>query len=407
MKTKWIVGLLTLMLLGLSVWALMPEPQRVEVDRVQQGLFQRHIQEDGKTRLKNRYVVSSPLSARLARITLSPGDVVKRGATVAMLWPLTPTLLDPRARATAQARVGAAQAQLGRAAANQERARASAQSAEQERQRLDALSKAGFVSQAQMQAADLQAQQRVQEERMARLEQQAAQEELRAAQAALSTLASTLEPAKAASAPASWAVTSPVDAVVLRVHQSSEDVVQPGMPLLELGQPGDLEVVVDVLTQEAAQIQPGQSAILSHWGGPEALQAKVRLVEPAAFTKVSALGVQEQRVNVVLDITTPAPQRPQLGDGFKLDVKILVQSEESALMVPVSALFTQADQSLLFRLEGDRVRRQAVQVISRNGLHAWVKPEAGDSLPVGAALVVYPPATLRDGLRVRARSSPS
>lgn len=404
MKTKWIWMLLTVLLLGLSVWALMPKPLQVELASVEQGRFERFVQEDGKTRLKNRYVVSSPVGARLDRITLQPGDVVKRGAVLATLWPQTPALLDERTLASAQARLRAAQAQLARAAANRERAKIAAAQAEQERLRLASLSQAGFVSESQIQAATLQAQQRMQEERMARLEQEAAQEALRVAQADVNTYTPGAERAASARL-AAWPVRSPVDGVVLKVHQASEDVVLPGAPLIELGQPQDLEVVVDVLTQEAAQIKAGQRANLGRWGGAGVLQARVRLVEPAAFTKVSALGVQEQRVNVVLDLETPYADRQQLGDGFKVEVRILVQAQDAVLMVPVSALFTQGDQSMLFRLDGERVVRQPVKVMDRNGRKAWVEPLPGGTLATGTQVVIYPPSTLGDGQAVQARNA--
>jgi len=168
---------------------------------------------------------------------------------------------------------------------------------------------------------------------------------------------------------------------------------------MELGDPSQLEVVVDVLTEDAAQIRPGTPVQLSNWGGPETLEGRVRLIEPAAFTKVSALGVEEQRVNAVIDITSAPDKRATLGDGFKVDVRVLVQVVENAVKVPVSALFPVGARSALFVVEGGRARQREIEVAARNGVEAWVKT----GLAPGTPVIVYPPTALKDGARVTTR----
>jgi HlyD family secretion protein len=186
---------------------------------------------------------------------------------------------------------------------------------------------------------------------------------------------------------------------VLKIHQQSEGLVMAGTPLMEIGDPSALEVVLDLLTEEAAQIKPGTLVQLSNWGGPEILQGQVRLVEPAAFTKISALGVEEQRVNAVVDLVSPAAHWKPLGDGFKLDVRVLVQTEAQAIKVPVSALFPQGSRSALFVVEGGKAHLREVDVVARNGVEAWVK----SGLTPGTQVIVYPDTELKDGDRVKPR----
>jgi HlyD family secretion protein len=399
MKTKLLWAVLVAALLGLSVWALMPEPMVVEVASVRVARFERYVQEDGKTQLRERYVVSSPLQARLARLPWKPGDRVQRGTVLAKLWPVSPALLDARAQDSAQARVGVAQAGVLRAQAGQARAGAAAQQADQERARQLALAQAGFVSPTQTEAAVLAAQLRLQELRSAEQDVQASQQELLAAQAALKFYPAVAAPLGGTKQNQPWPVLAPVTGTVLKVLQASEDVVQAGQALLELGDPQALEVVVDVLTQEAAQIAPGAVALLDPWAGGAVLHGRVRLVEPSAFTKVSALGVQEQRVNVLIDLDPAPDQQRGLGDGFRVAVRILVQAQDQALLVPVSALFGQGADAGLFVLDGERVRRQGVEVLARNGVDAWVR--SASALKPGTQVVVYPPAALQADGRVK------
>ena len=392
-KIAWMVG--GLIVLALLVWAFMPRATEVEVASVTQGRFERSVQEDGKTRLRDRYVVSTPLAGRVARITLRQGDSVERDAMVATLWPLVPALLDERARDQQNAHVGALEASVSRAKANVGRAMAALDQARAELKRNEALAKEGFVSPNQNETGRLTVRLREQELESARQEESGARHELDQSRIALRQYSSGSTGAQQRA----WQIKAPVSGKILKIQQQSEGIVQAGTPLMELGNPSQLEVVVDVLTEDAAQIRPGTPVQLRNWGGPDTLEGRVRLIEPAAFTKVSALGVEEQRVNAVIDITSAPDKRATLGDGFKVDVRVLVQVVENAVKVPVSALFPVGARSALFVVEGGRARQREIEVAARNGVEAWVKT----GLAPGTPVIVYPPTALKDGARVTTR----
>jgi HlyD family secretion protein len=398
MKNKLILGVLALALLAGLVWAFWPSPLEVEVAAVTQGRFERAVQESGKTRVRARYTVSTTVAGRLSRIVLVRGDSVAQGAAVAVIAPLAPALLDARSQAEQTARVGTAQAGVARAQANAAAATAALAQSQQDLVRNAALVRQGFVSAAQNETV--------------RLATQLRRTELEAAQQAVVAARFDLEQASAPlrrrddvgtrsdkGTTRDVVVTSPVTGKVLQVLQASEGVVMAGAALMEIGDPTALEVVVDILTEEAAQVVPGTPVQLLNWGGAGVLQGKVRYVEPAAFTKVSALGVEEQRVNAIIDLTTSADQWKGLGDGFKVDVRLLVQIVDDAVMVPVSALFPIGARSGVFVLDGDHVRLKEVTVTARNGVQAWVQ----QGLSLGTQVVVYPDIQLEDGAKVKVR----
>jgi HlyD family secretion protein len=395
MKKKIVLGALLLLLLALLGWAFMPTPAIVEVAQVTQGRFERAVQEDGKTRLRERYAVSAPFTGRLARIALKQGDAVERDATVAMLWPGVPAMLDERARAEQVARSAAVQANVQRARANVERAGAAMEQARAELKRSETLAQQGFISPTQNEAGRLTVRLREKELESAKQDQVAARHELEQTRVSLTTPSPNMRTL----GQRAFEVKAPVSGRVLKVLQQSEGTVLSGSVLMELGDPQALEVVVDLLTEDAAQVKPGTPVQLSNWGGPDVLNGKVRLVEPAAFTKISALGVEEQRVNAVIDITSPAEQWRTLGDGFKVDVRVLVQVLDNAVKVPVSALFPVGARSGLFVLDQDRARLREVTVEARNGAEALVKT----GLAPGVEVIVYPDTKLKDGDRVNRR----
>ena len=395
MKKKIWIGIGVVLALALLAWAFMPQPLDVEIAGVSQGRFERAVQEDGKTRLRERYVVSTPLTGRITRLHLKQGDAVAANAAVATLWPVDPTLLDERARAEQTARIGAMQASAARARANRERALAALEQARIERKRSEALASQGFVSPNQNETGRLNGRLREKELESARQEEDAAHHELEQSRIALRQYAGSQPGAQQKP----FEIKAPVAGKVLKLLQQSEGMVLAGTPLLELGDPAQLEIVADILTEDAAQITPGTAVQLTNWGGAEVLEGRVRLIEPGAFTKVSALGVEEQRVNVVIDLTSPAERWRSLGDGFKVDVRILVQVVDNAVKVPVSALFPLGPRWGLFVLEQGRASRREVDVAARNGVEAWVP----NGLASGAQVVVYPDTQLRDGERVKAR----
>lgn len=390
-KKAWIAGGV-LLALALLVWAFWPRPTEVELGAVSRGQFERAVQEDGKTRLRERYVVSTPLTGRVQRLTLKQGDAVTRDAVLATLWPIMPGLLDERARQEQNERIGAMEAAVRRASANVERSKAALDQAVADLKRSETLAQQGFLSPTQNETGRLNVRLRQKELDSALQEEHASTHELQQARIAIRTFS-----AGGSSTQRSWAIKSPITGKVLKVTQQSEGLVQAGAPLLELGDPGDLEVVVDLLTEDAAQVRPGTPATLANWGGPQLLQARVRLVEPAAYTKISALGVEEQRVNVVLDILSPPEQWNSLGDGYKADVRIVVQTEKDALKVPVSALFPAGARAALYTVESGRARLHEVEVLARNGREAWIKSE----LQPGTEVILFPPSSLKDGERVK------
>lgn len=396
MKRKLLFITLGLLLLATLVWAMMPSPMEVETASVTEGRFERSVQEDGRTRLRERFIVSMPQTGRLARIELKQGDSVVQGAAVATMWPTDPQMLDERARAEQMARIEGLKAMTARASVNIERAQTSLAQARIELKRSETLTQQGFTSANQNESVRLNAHLRERDLESAQQEAKAANFELVQARAALKNFSQSSKGREQAS----YRINAPASGKVLKILQTSAGVVMAGTPLLELGDPSQLEVVVDILTQDAAQIQPGTPVQLANWGGPNVLEGKVRLVEPAAFTKISALGVEEQRVNSIIDITTPAQQWTSLGDGFKVDVRVLIQVVEKAVKVPVSALFPVGARSALFVLQQGHARLREVDVVARNGAEAWIKSE----LPVGASVIVYPDSKLKDGDVVKPRS---
>lgn len=395
MKKKLYFAFTGLLILALLLWAFLPSPKEVEVATVTQGRFERAIQEDGKTRVRERYVVSAPITGRIARTPLKPGDTVGPNSTLGVIWPPSPTLLDERTRAEQQAHTAAMLAAQEKALANVARATAALEQSMAELKRSEALALQGFISPNQNETNRVSVRLREKELESSRHEAVAARfayEQSR--QAVRQFLQST-----SVTRQQGFEIKAPVGAKVLKIFQSSEGLVMVGSPVMELGDPSQLEVVADILTEDAAQIRPGTPVQLSNWGGPDVLLGAVRLVEPAAFTKVSALGVEEQRVNAIIDITSHKDKWLTLNDGFKVDVRVLVQTEENAVIVPVSAIFPMGSRSGVFVLAGGRANLREIEVTARNGKEAWVRT----GLPTGTQVLVYPDTKLKDKDRVKPR----
>ena len=287
------------------------------------------------------------------------------------------------------------QASVSRAQANVKRAAAALDQARAELKRSETLAQQGFVSPNQNETGRLNVRLREKELESARQDEDAARHELDQSRIALKHFAQTAQDGQQRA----YQIKAPVSGKVLKIPQQSEGVVTVGTPLMELGDPTQLEVVVDILTEDAAQIKPGTAVQLSNWGGSDVLTGQVRLIEPAAFTKVSALGVEEQRVNAIIDITSPPEKWLALGDGFKVDVRVLVQVVENAVMTPVSALFPVGARSGLFVLDNGHARLREIEVAARNGALAWVKT----GLAKDTQVIVYPDTKLKDGDRVKTR----
>ena len=395
MKRKITLALIGFLVLVFGVWVFIPAPKAIEVGAVSQGRFERAVQEDGKTRVRDRYLISAPIMGRMGRTPLNQGDVVSIGDTLVTLWPATPALLDERTRAEQEAHIAAMQASWEKAQANTERASAALEQASAQRGRSEALTKNGFLSPNQNEVDLLNVRLREKELNSAQHEESAARYALAQSRVALRQFYQSLETGKKQA----FDIKAPVGGRVLKIYQQSEGLVAAGAPLIELGDPEQLEVVVDLLTEDAAQIKPGTPVQLSQWGGPVVLKGQVRLIEPAAFTKVSALGVEEQRVNAVIDITSPLSDWRTLGDGFKVEVRVLVEVVENVMKVPVSAIFPMGSRSGIFVLDHGRARLQEIAVKARNGVEAWVKTD----LAVGTQVIIYPDTKLKDKDRVKPR----
>ncbi len=392
-----ILGALSLAAAGAAAWALWPPAVPVDVAFVARGPMQVTVNEDGRTRIKERFVVSAPLGGRLGRISLREGEDVAAGITVlAAIVPAAPALLDQRARAEAEARVRAAEAALDRAFAALGSASAALELAQVEHAKLLSAAERGGATPQELEQASATEMIRSEERRAAGFARDMARFELDLARAALLHAAGEADESAQGSR---FEIRAPVTGRVLRVLQESESVVTAGTPLLEIGDATDLELAVDVLSEDAVSIRPGAPVTIDRWGGDRALAGRVRLVEPAAFTKISALGVEEQRVNVIIDLVDPPAARAGLGDGFRCEASIVVWEETAVLTVPVGSLFRHGDSWAVFRVHGGRAALREVSVGRRNGVQGQILSGLGER----DAVVIYPTDRVRDGVRVRAR----
>jgi HlyD family secretion protein len=388
-RNKILLGAGLAAVAALSLWALRPPAVAVQMAEVVKGPFEQAVSDDGRTRVRERYTVSAPLAGQLDRITLKAGDRVEKGAVVAVLTPVAPALLDARAERELQARVGGAEAQQSRARAEIARVTAQRDQAQADYERQARLFREGFVSEAAREQAQLALRTADRALEAARFAEDAAGHELEQARAAVARYRGGDRGTK-------LEVTSPVDGSVLKVIQESEAAVALGAALLELANARSLEAVVDVLSQESVAIRPGMPARIDIGRGVPPLAARVRLIEPAAFTKISALGVEEQRVNVVLDFSEPLDRIQTLGDGFRVEAAIITYRMEDAVKVPVGALFREGDGWAVFVADGDRAVKRAVKAAQRNNTEARLE----DGLRPGERVIVYPSDALRDGSRI-------
>ena len=382
--------------LGALIWAFVPKPVTVETALVSRGRFVKTIDEDGKTRARERYVVSAPIPGRLLRVTLKAGAPVEKGRLLAVIVPTAPGLLDVRTERELSARLGAAQAERRRAAAAVERARVALEQARADLESARLLAEKGFIPHTQLERNEREVQSRSKELSAEQFALHATGHQVEQAQAALLRLK---QEAEGQVPEARFEIHSPVAGQVLRVIQESEAAVTIGQPILEIADPNALEVVIDVLTADAGGIRPGAPVRMERGEGEAPLEGKVRLVEPAAFTKISALGVEEQRVNVVVDFTSPIDQWRNLGDAHRIDAQISVLSRDDAIKVPVSALFRQQEQWAVFAVVDGRARARPIRIAARNAREALVE---GGVAP-GDRVIVYPGDKVRDGVRVDVR----
>lgn len=388
---RWLLALLVVgALVALLVW---PKATLVDTARVDRGAVREVVEAEGRTRLRDRYVITAPIAATARRLELEPGDVVRPGQSLVVLDAMAAPALDARARASAEAQVAAARGRLAAARETAVAAAARARQAQDDADRLQRLRRDQLVAAAVADQARTAASEALREANSARFLEATARHELVSAQAVLAhgsseRGATVLE------------LTAPVAGVVLRRHFESARPVQAGEPLLELGDPDALEVEVDVLSADAVRLRPGMQVELVRWGQAQSLQGRVRRVEPGGFTKVSALGVEEQRVWVIVDITSPHALWHHLGEAYRVNARFLLREAAPALRVPASAVFFEGDTASVFRVADGKAHRTRV-VVGLQG-EGWAEIRKG--LSVGETVIVHPDRSLEGGDRVRDRA---
>ena len=392
MKRLWNIALVILVLGAIGYWAFRPSAVPADFATVERGSLQVTVNEEGRTRVRDRYVVSAPVPGRMGRIELEPGDrVIARKTLLAQFQPSDPALLDVRTRAEVEARVKGAESALGGARADRERLRAELAFAQAELKRANQLVNEKVISTREMDVAERQA--------------QTVERALQSADFAVRTAEYQLQQARASllqsqgGRGAAIPLYSPVNGVVLRRLQESEAVVPTGTPLLEIGDIRDLEIVSDLLSSAAVRVRAGQVVWIEQWGGDKPLKGRVRRVEPSGFTKISALGVEEQRVNTIVDFDEASEQRPAIGDGYRVEVRIVVSSRDNVLKVPVSSLVRQGAEWAVYTVHLDHATRRVVQLGERNGLEA----EITNGLSGGERIIVYPSDAIVEGVKVAPR----
>ena len=372
-------------LVGLS---MRPHPLPVDAAPLTRGPLRVTLDEEGRTQVKRRYVVSAPLTGKLLRIELKAGDRVNEGTVLARLVPADAPLLDPRARAEQQARLHASEAAVAQANANVARARVGDAGARDELQRKQKLAQGSAISAHELSQAETDAAQRAQDLASAEFGAKVADHQLTEAQAALQRGRTGRVD--------EFEIVAPTSGQVLRVLRESEGVVTAGTALVEVGDPSVLEISAELLTVEAVRVRPGLTAFIDHWGGAKPLPARVRSVEPSGFTKISALGVEEQRVRVLLDLTAPPAEWHALGDNYRVEVHIVAWQADSVLRMPTAALFRRGDSWAAFVVEGGRLHARVMEIGEQSPERVEVRSGARE----GELVVLRPGETLRDGVLV-------
>ena len=379
---------------GITAWLLIPAPVPVETAAVTKGRFVATVDEDGKTRVRERYAVAAPLAGRLSRIRFKVGDQVQVDDAVATITPSPAPLMDSRTRREVEERLGTAEANLERARAVVQRTKAQSDQANIDLTRARTLAQQGAATTQALERAELAVRLADRDLRAAEFQNHAAEHEISQMRALLARYGNDGN-----GQPDSWNVVSPVAGVVLKVAQESETIVQPGTPLLEVGDASNLEVVADVLSTDAVEIRPGADVSIDHWGGEGKLKGRVRRVEPAAFTKISTLGVEEQRVNVLVDMISPAEQWARLGDAYQVDVQITVLARDEATIVPSGALFRRGASWSVYVAKDGRAELRQIELLRRSGRFAAV----ASGLAPGEEVIVYPSDRIAADVRIAPR----
>ena len=387
----WLGGLL---LVALIVWGLWPKPVVIETGVVARGPLTVRVSEEGKTRVRNRYIVAAPVAGKMRRVPLKPGDEVKAGETLlTAIEPAVTPLLDPRARAQAEAVVSMREASRKQAAESLAARNAALKMADSDRDRMRAITRAGSLSDSERDKMEADSTMKAAEVRAAEFSLQVIDYELAQARAALArpesdTTGNLVE------------VKSPVSGRVLKVMQESEMVVAPGTQILEIGNPADIEIEAEILSRDAVSIKPGDSVEVEQWGGENPLKGRVRRVEPAAFTKISALGVEEQRVIVLSDLTEIPEAARNLGDRYRVEVRVATWHADDVLVVPAGALFREGNLWKTYVFKNNTAKLTPVEAGHSDGRFT----EILSGVTAGDELLLHPPDTVKDGTSVIKRT---
>lgn len=376
------------LLVLLMVWAFLPEAMPVQTAQVTRGPLEVVVEEEGETQVRDRFAVTAPTAGYLRRIELEAGDRVVAGQPLAEIEPPRAAELDARTRSEMTARLASAQAAVARLERQAEAAETVAAQAEAERARLAPLAADEVVTPQALEQAEAAARRAVAEQEAARAAVASARAEVRAVEATL---------AGGQGGGRGQVVRAPADGRVLAVHRRSEGPVSPGEPLIELGDAARLEVRVDVRSQDAVRLRPGMRVRLDQWGGAAALDAEVVRISPDGYTRVSSLGVEEQRVPVIAALTSPGEAGIELGSGYRVLAQFVVWEASSVLQVPSGAPFRTAEGWAVFVIENGRAARRSVELGERAGLQVEVR----GGLEEGAVVITHPPTDLAVGDRVR------
>lgn len=396
----WMFIVLAILLAGYLM--AIPRPVEVETAMVAEGPLLVSVREDGKTRIREKYIVSAPVSGRLSRIGLREGDQISgEGSLIAVILPSEPAILDARTKAEAIARVKAGQASLKRAEAQTEQALIQRDLIQARFDRLTKLLANNAVSREDFDVAKTELLTTDQAIKTAKFETEIAQFELEMARAAANQFSEQTDAGKVEP----FEIYSPVTGKVLQVFEESSTVVNVGTPLVEIGDPRKLELEIDVLSTDATQIRPGAEVLIEHWGGKQPLSARVRVIEPAAFTKVSSLGVEEQRVNIIADFEIEidaADRLATLGDGYRVEARITIEELKGALIVPNSALFRHQRQWHVLSVAENRAQMKPVDIGLQNETHTQIL----GGLNQGESVILYPSDEVESGTVVKPIGGP-
>lgn len=396
-KGKWITVIVVLVaVLAAIVYGFIPKPVLTDMVKVVRGPLKVTVEEEGKTRVKDRFTLSAPVPGFMKRHNLKVGDRVVKGQTLVEIEPLRSHLLDPRSRATAEAAVSAAEASLRAEEQRAQAAAADADYAQRNLERMQKLYESHLIAKESYEQSEATA-------KRSRAVLLSAEEAVKAAKSEVIRARTALQYSAADNAQIQGRIvliSAPVDAAVLKLHRESEGVVQASEPIVDIGDPRKLEVTVEVLSADAVRIKPGTPVMFERWGGDSTLSGTVRVVEPTGFTKVSSLGVEEQRVLVIVDIVASDNKAEQsLGDCYRVEASFTIWEGKEVLQVPAGALFRKRDGWAVFVVENGMALTREVKVGHRTGLAA----EILSGLSVGEEVISHPDNSIEHGIRVRSR----